>query len=401
MKKKHVRMKNSAMTFYIVVLAFLLIFIGNKIFDQNDFYFTEDNNLTTIEAEVTEISDTNFNDDGSILFFCKMLNGEQKNKEVSAVQFSDAYFDAPVKLVEVGDKIYLGDATSYNVGVDWFLYDYERFHGVLWLGIAFAVLLLFFGQVKGFKTIISIMYTCATIFLVFLPAVLAGHNIYLCALTLCIFITVMSLLIVQGATTKCLSAVLGSLGGLFIVSGITVMMSGILKLTGLTSEDSLYLMQMDLPQPLDLKAVIFASIIIGAMGAVLDIAVDIVAALNELHNHAPHMTMSQTLKSGIVIGQDIVGSMSNTLILAYIGSSLSLILLVLVNSGSMTELLNSELIVVEILQALAGSIGILFTIPITSISFGLLYRKGKANHQQSIVSTNLKEDLTVNGGETE
>ena len=87
------------------------------------------------------------------------------------------------------------------------------------------------------------------------------------------------------------------------------------------------------------------------------------------------MSLGQTVKSGITIGQDIVGSMANTLILAYIGSSLSLILLLLIHSGSPEDLLNSELIIVEILQALAGSIGILFTIPLTAVSCGILYNR--------------------------
>ena len=119
------------------------------------------------------------------------------------------------------------------------------------------------------------------------------------------------------------------------------------------------------------------------MGAVLDIAVDIVAALSELYHHRPNITFKETLKSGIIIGQDIVGSMANTLILAYIGSSLSMVLLVLVNTGGISEVLNSELITVEILQALAGSIGILFTIPLSALSFCFLKHRPSLQFPES------------------
>ncbi len=385
-KKQKLQRKENLTTFFIAIACLILMIAGNKILAGDDYYFTATNNLTSEKAEIIEILDNNYNEDGTILFRCKLLNGEEKGEFVNAIQFSDIYFDAETRTLEKGDKVYLGDATSYEMGVDWFLYDYARFNGIIWLALAFAVLLLIFGQKKGLKTIISIAYTCITIFYVFIPAILSGCNIYSCAIALCIFITIMSLLIVQGPGAKCLAAVLGGLGGLFVVSAITVLMSNVLKITGLISEESLYLMQLDTTVPIDLKAVIFASITIGAMGAVLDIAVDIVAALNEIRYHAPQISLRQTLKSGIMIGQDIVGSMANTLILAYIGSSLSLILLVLVNTGSVTELLNSELIVVEMLQALAGSIGILFTIPLTSLSYGILYNRSSNKNQMDKIS---------------
>ena len=379
MKKRYKLRPN---TFVIVIFFFVLIMIGNKIYAGGDYYFTAENNLTSEKAKVIEIVDRNYNNDGTILLNCRLLNGSDKGEVIKAVQFTDSYMGESVRKVETGDKIYLGDATSYDIGVDWFLYEYERFNGMIWLGLAFAVLLLIFGRKKGFQTIISIAFTVITIFAVFIPAVLSGHNIYISAIALCIFIAVMSLLIVQGPSVKCFAAVFGCLGGLFVISIITIFMSSLLKITGLVSEDSLYLIQMNLADPINLRAVVFASITIGAMGAVLDIAVDIVAALSEIYYHNPQMSLNQTIKSGIVIGQDIVGSMSNTLILAYIGSSLSLILLVLVNTGSVTELVNSELIVVEILQALAGSIGILFTIPLTALSYGLF----RAKYQQKNIA---------------
>ena len=369
--KKRYKFKINA--FIIIIFFFICIFIGNKVFADQGHYFTADNNLTSQKAEVVEILDRNYNDENMILFNCKILNGPNKGDVIEAVQFTDSIAGERVRLVEEGDKIYLGDATAYNIGgAAWFLYEYERFNGVIWLALAFAILLLIFGKGKGFKTIISIVYTILTIFAVFIPAVLSGHNIYISAIILCIFITLMSLLIVQGPNAKCFAALFGCLGGLFVVSIITVLMSSLLKITGLVNEESLYLIQMNTVEPINLRAVVFASITIGAMGAVLDIAVDIVASLSEIYRNEPHISFNQAVKSAIVIGRDIVGSMSNTLILAYIGSSLSLMLLVLVNTGSVAELVNSELIVVEILQALAGSIGILFTIPLTALSYGIL-----------------------------
>ncbi|MDD4390559.1 MAG: YibE/F family protein [Eubacteriales bacterium] len=373
------KLKNKKITLritsFIIAIFFLaLIVIGNITLADGDYYFTAENNLTSQKAEVVKILDYGYEDSEALLLSCKLLNGKDKGKIIVAKQYTDSFLGESVRHASQGDKIYLGDTTTPEGDTEWFLYEYERFNGIIWLALVFALLLLIFGKHKGLTTILSIMYTIMTIFLVFLPAVLSGHNIYACAVSLCIFISVMCLLLIQGPTPKCFAASLGCFGGLFVISTITVFMSNILKITGVMSEESLFLLQMNNGHPIDLKAIVFASITIGAMGAVLDIAVDIVASLSELYRHNPDMSLSNTMKSGIIIGRDIVGSMSNTLILAYIGSSLSLMLLILVNTGSVAELLNSELIVVEILQALAGSIGILFTIPLTTLSYALIFR---------------------------
>jgi uncharacterized membrane protein len=369
-----------------IVISFLLIYAGNRIAMKDVSFFNESNDLIVGKAEVTKVLNESPNEYGSILFECQITEGENIGENVVAALTVDEYTGSVVRIVEEGDIVYLGDATGYEIGADWFLYEYERYNGIIWLGAAFAILLLLFGRSKGFRTIISLSYTCMTIFFVFLPAIMSGYNIYLSSIVVCVFITFMALLIVQGPNQKTLAAGLGCIGGLLVVSMITVGMSGVLKITGLIDEDAFFLLSLDTAEPINLKAIVFAAITIGATGAILDIAVDIAAALSEVHHHACGISLGKTIKSGITIGQDIVGSMANTLILAYIGSSLSLILLLLVHSGSPEDLLNSELIIVEILQALAGSIGILFTIPLTAISCGILYNKKNGNRREEILN---------------
>lgn len=374
-----------------IVISFLLIYGGNRIAMKNINFFNEGNDLIVGKGEVTKVLNEIPNEYGSILFECRLIEGEKTGDTIVAALTIDEYTDSVVRIPEAGDIVYLGDATEYVIGADWFLYEYERYSGIIWLGAAFGILLILFGRSKGFRTIISLSYTCMTIFFVFLPAIMSGYNIYLSAIAVCVFITFMTLMIVQGPNQKTLAAGLGCIGGLLVVSLITVGMSRVLKLTGLIDEDSFFLLSLDTAEPINLKAVVFAAITIGAMGAILDIAVDIASALSEVHRHASRRSLSQTIKSGITIGQDIVGSMANTLILAYIGSSLSLILLLLVHSGSPADLLNSELIIVEILQALAGSIGILFTIPLTSVSCGILYNRMKQEPDQ--ISTEEQNEI--------
>jgi len=371
------RKKENRIIIFVVLISFLLIYAGNKIAMKDMNFFNQTNDLIVAKAEVTKVLTESVNEYSTILFECEILEGDQAGQIITAGQTIDSDTASSIRVVEKGDVIFLGDATEYEIGADWFLYEYERFNGIVWLGVAFAVLLLLFGRSKGLRTIISLTFTSATIFFVFIPAIISGYNIYVSAILVCIFITFMALLIVQGPNAKTLAAGLGCIGGLLVVSLITLGMSEILKISGLVDDDSYFLLYLDTANPINLKAIVFAAITIGATGAILDIAVDIAASLSEVHRHACKISLQQTIKSGITIGQDIVGSMANTLILAYIGSTLAMILLLLVHTGSPQDLLNSELIIVEILQALAGSIGILFTIPLTSISCGILYNRTK------------------------
>ena len=181
------------------------------------------------------------------------------------------------------------------------------------------------------------------------------------------------MLIVYGANKKSLAAGIGCLVGVLVSGILTLFMDNVLRLTGLVSEESMYLVRINPNHPIDIKAIIFAAILIGAIGAIMDVSMSIAAALAEFKEKLEYTPLSLLFKSGISIGRDIMGTMANTLILAYIGSSLSVVLLLISYNSSLLELLNKEMIVVEILQALVGSLGILVTIPITSLVCAYLF----------------------------
>jgi len=183
----------------------------------------------------------------------------------------------------------------------------------------------------------------------------------------------MSFLIIYGANKKSLSAGIGCLAGILVSGFLTLIMDRVLKLTGLVNEESLYVVRVNPTNPIDLKAIIFAAILIGAIGAIMDVSMSIAASLAELKDKLEYTPFSLIIKSGISIGRDIMGTMANTLILAYIGSSLSVVLLLVSYNSSILELMNKEMIVVEILQSLVGSFGILVTIPITSMVCAYLF----------------------------
>ena len=293
----------------------------------------------------------------------------KNNEEFTATQSIDSD-TSNSKVVEKGNKILV-----YENNGSFFFGDYVRSNKILILLIIFLILLIALGGIKGINTIVSLLFTCAAIFIFFLPSILSGFNIYLSSIITCTFIIIMTLLFINGISKKTLTTILGCLFGVITAGIIFVIMNKILYLTGVCCEDELYLQM--LGANINLKAIIFAAIIISSMGAVMDVSMDISSSLFEIKTHKPDINFKDLVKSGLNIGRDIMGTMSNTLILAFIGKSLSTVLLIMTYSSSVSEILNKELIVVNVLEALIGSLSILLTAPITSFICGYFYTKKK------------------------
>ncbi len=365
-------LKNKKLIVWILtfVVSSALIFFGYKITKSK--YIALNGDSAAKEAVVTEVIDkneTSYEADGKtnktieVIFKGKLKN----NEEFTASQSIDEY-TSNSKPVEVGNKILVYEnAGTYYFG------DYVRINKILVLLVIFLVLLIVFGGIKGINTIVSLMFTCAAIFLFFLPSILSGFNIYLSAIITCIFVIISTLLFINGISKKTLTTILGCIFGVVTAGIIFFIMNKVLYLTGVCCEDELYLGMLDVK--INLKAIIFAAIIISSMGAVMDVSMDISSSLYEIKSHKPDIKKKELLKSGLNIGKDIMGTMSNTLILSFIGKSLSTVLLIMTYASSMGEILNKELIIVNILEALIGSMSILLTAPITSTICSIIYTK--------------------------
>lgn len=282
------------------------------------------------------------------------------------------YKDEPIK---IGDKFIIRKSADSI-----FVTDHYRVNSLFFLIGIFFIGLLILGKITGLKTIISLSLTCSSIFMLFIPSILAGFNIYLSSILTAIFIIITTLPLVSGYTKKSLAAAIGCIGGVITVGLITLIMNKVLHLTGLSNQDSVALVtassSMGL-QSLDLKGIAFASIILGALGATMDVSISIASSLYEFCKEVKDVTFKKAINSGLTIGKDIMGTMTNTLILAYIGSSLTSILLLILHGGELSEILSKEMISTELLQSLAGSIGMLLTIPITAAVASYLYIKVK------------------------
>ena len=382
------RKKNTVSAVWVitVILSAVLLFIGNRIVTAKISIL--DNDGTAAKAKVTELGElVEESLDGisfsarTQYFKAKILSGPERGKIVQAYQQIDSYTDIGDRFVRVGDRVVL-----YNYGYmygteDWVFGNYTRFPYIVILGLLFLVLLLLFGKKKGLNTIISLAYTCLAVFSVFIPGVLAGYNVYLLTVVICIFTIVMTLILTNGTSTKSVATMLGCAAGVVTAGLLSFVFDRIMHLTGFIDEHSVYLQVMgEDGNAINLRALIFAMITIGAMGAVMDVAMDISSSLFEVKRHAPDISDKELFKSGMNIGRDVMGTMANTLVLAYIGSNLCTILLKISYANSMMELLNTEGIIVELLNALIGSMAILLTIPLTALVCVALYRGRHSGH---------------------
>ena len=168
---------------------------------------------------------------------------------------------------------------------------------------------------------------------------------------------------------------LGNAGGVAVAALLALAVNRILGVTGFVNEDFTMLIYLDRATPLDLRALVWAGIVIGSLGAVMDVAMTIASSMNELSEHMQEKSFGKLLASGMNIGRDAIGTMTNTLILAYIGSALAMVLLLAEYNKNLLFLFNMEMITVEIVQAVVGTMGILFAVPSTAIFAAYIYNR--------------------------
>ncbi len=377
-----------------VILSLVYIFGCGSYTSQNLELFNNENSLS-VKATVTKISRSEelpnpyvaeAEPDTLIHFNVEFKSGEQKGETGTALQLIDGYMKNVTHPVKKGDSVYLYYATDGEYMGGWMFADFNRLDKIIALAVIFFIALIIFGRFQGFNTIVSLSLTCAAVIFVFIPAVLNGKNIYLWAILTCIFTIVMTLIVVYGITKKSIGAALGCFAGVGLAGTLAIIMDKFLNLTGYLNSDSYQLTMLGI----NIRGVIFGAIIIGAMGAIMDIAISISSSLYEVREKAESIIPSDLILSGFTIGRDILGTMSNTLVLAYIGSSLSVILVLAVYSPSPLELLNRESIIIELLQSLVGIIAILGTIPLTSVLCSFLY--GGKNEAAYLTTKNFHQE---------
>ncbi|MCL2106881.1 MAG: YibE/F family protein [Oscillospiraceae bacterium] len=341
---------------------------GQRIFNpQGDYSIIAARVLHMLAEESSDYGEQNDLTLTTIRFEARVLSrGPLKNETIHCVQEIDSAYATDHTGVGRGDSVLLLVEEEASGETGYIFYNYMRTTPLLLLTALFIALVILFARKKGINTILSLCLTVLAIFTVLVPAVLTGRNIYLWTLMICVYIVTTNLLLVQGPSIKSLTAGLGCVSGVLVSGLLMLLMDRPMHITGLLDDESVFLLQLNPDHPINLKATVFCMILIGSVGALMDVTMSIVSALEEIRSKEPELPPAELMRSGFAIGKDMIGTMTNTLMLAYIGGSMGVILLVVNYSANLTQVLNREHIAVDILQSLVGSLSIITAIPITS-----------------------------------
>ena len=305
----------------------------------------------------------------------KLTSGNESGQEISMIHqiTNNPAFNIQPK---VGDKVII--ATSEILGrKNYSIADFDRIPYTYYFIGAFILSLLMVDRKVGLKSLFVVAFAIFIVLQGMIPLVLKYNiNIIIATLLTSSLIATVTQLVVSGWNEKTFGAILGTIGGVIIAGILAFIAIFTMHLTGLDSEESIMLKATFLAH-IDFKDVLFAGIVLGALGAVMDVSISISSAQCEVKKVCPSMNFKDLFKSGINVGRDVMGTMSNTLILAYLGSSLPLVLLLSAQTNiSLLHVINLNLIITEFARAITGSIGLICAIPLTAlITAFLLTRK--------------------------
>ncbi len=307
----------------------------------------------------------------------KVLSGEFKGTErlVDNMLTGNPAYDINLKR---GDKVILhAEAKTEEItsadDVDFFIADIKRDNALLGVSAVFIALLLLIGRKKGIYSLVSIIATVALIFFMLMPMILNGFCPIASAVLAGILSTIITIYLVGGLNSKSSSAIIGTSLSLVFAGGLSLLTIYFAHLTGFAGEESMFLYSAH--PDLNFPGLLSASMIIAALGALMDTGVSIASAINEIYETDRTLSVKQLFTSGMNIGKDVIGTMSNTLILVYLGSALPLVLLS--NNIDLQKFFNLNQVATEISSAVIGSIAILLCVPLTAIISAYLIKKQK------------------------
>ena len=279
--------------------------------------------------------------------------------ETVAIEFAT---DPGSPTFAIGDAVFLlevdtEDGTIYQYG------DRDRRWLILGLTAVFAAAVLVLGRLRGLAALVSLALSIGVLLLFILPAIIAGTDAVLVALFGGGAIAMISLYLAHGYTPMTHVATLGAFAALALTTGLSWLVVTLAEFSGLGSEESFYLLSIP---DLDLSGLILAGIVLGAIGALDDVTVTQASAVWEVRKANPEIAADDLYASGLRVGRDHIVSTVNTLLLAYAGASLPLLILFSLSAQSLGVVASNEVVAVEIVRTLVGSIGLVAAVPLTT-----------------------------------
>ncbi|WP_294351617.1 YibE/F family protein [uncultured Clostridium sp.] len=269
-------------------------------------------------------------------------------------------------IVSEGSNIVVRINNKSNGSYDFSVYNYDR-SGVLYgFIILFCLALCAIGGKKGAKAMLGLIFTMVSVFFILLPLIMKGYDSPVITMIIVALTTVVCLIILDGVNSKTISAILGTIIGVAFAGTMALIVGKIIKVSGFNTNEAEYLVTIAGDNGLKIRGLLVSTILISSLGAIMDVAMSIASSVNEVYHVNKKLGSKELFISGMNIGKDAMGTMANTLILAFTGSSLNLLILIYSYGISFSQLINTDLIAIEILQGISGSLGIIFTVPIVA-----------------------------------
>lgn len=293
----------------------------------------------------------------------KMLTGEFIDQEFDIRNSMSLLYNVNTKPnMEIIVSVQVKDNKLNNISVS----SYKRDNIIFILAILFFLCIVLVGGYNGLKSVIALIFTGVMVIFFMIPMIFRGMNPILSATITVALTTIISLILISGYSKKTLAAMSGTILGV-LLSGIIAFISGKLAhLSGLTMQDADNLIYIAQKSKFNLNGLMFAAILIASLGAIMDVGMSIASSIFEINRIQPNFSKKELFRSGMNVGKDIIGTMSNTLILAFAGGSLNMLIFIMFAKMSYNQVMNLDVLSTELIQSLSGSIGIILTVPITA-----------------------------------
>lgn len=361
----------------VLAVSTVLIILLNS-FDKVELVSTY--NRTFEKATVKEITKDNLEEDGErygnqeVVLHIK--TGSYAGQDVSAISPNGNLFGAACTVgLDVIAIVSANDSGDPVVTV----YSRDREYVVYIFVTLFILLLWIVGGKKGLKSAVCLALTFVLTVFVFFPLVYRGFSPFWAAALVCVVSTVITIFFVAGANVKSVAAIAGTAFGVLVAGILAVIFGQLAGISGYNVSEVESLLFVGQNVPIDIGGLLFSGILISTLGAVMDVGMSLASTIDEIHGKKPELSVSELFRSGINVGRDMMGTMSNTLILAFVGGSIITLMLDYCYDLSYYQLINSNNICIEIMQGLAGTIGIVLTVPFTSLLAAVLIKRHAAN----------------------
>ncbi len=279
--------------------------------------------------------------------------------------------------LQVGDGVTVGLSTYADGTVRCYVYEYDRFPGLLVILGAFLLVTVLVGGKVGLKSVVSLVLTVGALIFVLLPLLLQGWATIPTTFLVCVLVTAATFVILGGVDKKTVCACLGTLAGIALATVFGLLCQSLLRIDGYRQEYAEALLQLRQTgeSTVGISGLVTAGVIVSTLGAMMDVSMGIASAVQEIVAADPSLGVKALLQSGMNIGRDMVGTMTNTLILAILGSGLTLVVYIYSLGLQPWQLLSSSYMSLEAISAVASAMGVVLAVPLTALICAAVFGK--------------------------